>query len=56
MCEASKHSLQTTRVKKFKTQKSKEWLNKSYSRARVLFKQAANKANKYLSEPQFTED
>ena len=42
--------------KRFKTHKPKKWFNKSCSKARVLFKQAANKANKYPSETQLNED
>ena len=45
LCEEVKLSLPTSRVKMFKTHKPKKWFNKSCSRARVLFKQAANKAN-----------
>ena len=56
MCEAAKLSLLTTRVKKFKTHKPKKWFKKSCSKARALFKQAANKANKCPAEAQFTED
>ena len=56
MCEAAKFSLPTSRIKRFKTRKPKKWFNKSCSQARVLFKQAANKPNKYPSETQLIED
>ena len=56
LCEAAKLSLPTSRIKRFKTHKPKQWFNKSCSKARVLFKQAANKANKYPSETQLIED
>ena len=56
LCEAAKLSLPTSRIKRFETHKPKKWFNKSCSKARVLFKQAANKANKYPSETQLIED
>ena len=51
LCEAAKFSLPNSRVKRFKTRKPKKFCSK----ARVLYKQAANKANKYPSEAQLTE-
>ena len=56
LCEAAKLSLPTSRIKRVKTHKPKKWFNKSCSKARVLSKQAANKANKYPSETQLIED
>ena len=56
LCEAAKLSLPTSRLKRVKTHKTKKWFNKSCSKARVLFKQAASKANKYPSETQLIED
>ena len=56
LCQAEKLSFPTSRVKRFNTHKPKKWFNKSCSKARVLFKQAANKANKYPSEAKLTED
>ena len=56
LCEAANLSLPTSRLKRFKTHKPKKWFNKLCSKARVLFKQAANKANKYPSEAHLIED
>ena len=55
LCDAARLSLPTSRLKRFKTHKPKKWFNKSCSKARVLFKQAANKADKYPSETQLIE-